>query len=113
MLYGIQKKPVHYNVIDYLQGLTITDVIMNPWNESQEAEFQLPRVSIHRFLTAMTDQDPILGKNMIDGAFSWIKHTRGYRSIPGNVFESLRDYLDYRSIDIGTEYASNHHDRSY
>ncbi|KAF7168670.1 hypothetical protein CNMCM5623_001610 [Aspergillus felis] len=81
-------------------GFTITDAIMAPWIGTQDESAQHP---LQGFLKAVIDEEPILGKNLLDGAFAWIKHTKGYQSIPPSVFDSLRNYLDYRAVDIGRE----------
>lgn len=49
------------------------------------------------------EEDSITGRELIAGAFKWVKHTGGYKSIPATVFESLRNFLDYRSEDIERE----------
>ncbi|GES65515.1 terpenoid synthase [Aspergillus terreus] len=94
-------------------GSTITDAIMAPWIGPKDNSVQHP---LHGFLKAIIDEEPILGKGLLTGAFAWIKHTKGYQSIPPTVFDSLRNYLDYRSLDIGRElllsqaaFASNAH----
>ncbi|GFF70783.1 hypothetical protein IFM53868_00397 [Aspergillus udagawae] len=81
-------------------GSTITDAIVAPWIGTKDKSAQHP---LHDFLNAVIDEEPILGKNLLAGAFAWIKHTKGYQSIPPTVFDSLRNYLDYRSVDIGRE----------
>ncbi|GKZ36019.1 hypothetical protein AbraIFM66950_006892 [Aspergillus brasiliensis] len=89
----VEESPVH-------AGSTITDAILAPWIGTKEESAQHP---LHNFLKAVIDKEPILGKGLLDGAFAWIKHTKGYQSIPPTVFDSLRNYLDYRSVDIGRE----------
>ncbi|KAL4971997.1 isoprenoid synthase domain-containing protein [Aspergillus desertorum] len=81
-------------------GSTITDAILAPWIGTNAEKAQHP---LHDFLKAVIDEEPILGKSLLAGAFAWIKHTKGYQSIPPTVFDSLRNYLDYRSVDIGRE----------
>ncbi|GFF61137.1 hypothetical protein IFM51744_10595 [Aspergillus udagawae] len=81
-------------------GSTITDAIVAPWIGTKDESTPHP---LHGFLKAVIDEEPILGKNLLAGAFAWIKHTKGYQSIPPTVFDSLRNYLDYRSVDIGRE----------
>jgi hypothetical protein len=73
---------------------------MAPWIGPKDNRVQHP---LHGFLKAIIDEEPILGKGLLTGAFAWIKHTKGYQSIPPTVFDSLRNYLDYRSLDIGRE----------
>ncbi|GKZ17512.1 hypothetical protein AbraCBS73388_009183 [Aspergillus brasiliensis] len=89
----VEESPVH-------AGSTITDALLAPWIGTKDESAQHP---LHNFLKAVIDEDPILGKGLLDGAFAWIKHTKGYQSIPPTVFDSLRNYLDYRSVDIGRE----------
>lgn len=73
---------------------------MAPWIGNKDESAQHP---LYGFLKAVIDEEPILGKNLLAGAFAWIKHTKGYQSIPPTVFDSLRNYLDYRAVDIGRE----------
>ncbi|GAB1211155.1 hypothetical protein ATERTT37_000267 [Aspergillus terreus] len=106
-------KSTVYMFPDASPGSTITDAIMAPWIGPKDNRVQHP---LHGFLKAIIDEEPILGKGLLTGAFAWIKHTKGYQSIPPTVFDSLRNYLDYRSLDIGRElllsqaaFASNAH----
>lgn len=71
------------------------------WKQAQSNHGESSQEYIHSLLASFINEDPILGKKLLEGAFSWIDHTKEYESVPT---ESLREYLDYRSRDIGTEY---------
>lgn len=71
------------------------------WKQAQSNNGESSQEYIHSLLASFINEDPILGKKLLEGAFSWIDHTKEYESVPT---ESLREYLDYRSRDIGTEY---------
>lgn len=62
------------------------------------------RKRLHAFLAAIIDEDRVLGTALLEGAFAWVQHTKGYQTISPNEW-SLREYLDYRAIDIGKEYV--------
>ncbi|KAJ6006804.1 hypothetical protein N7451_004748 [Penicillium sp. IBT 35674x] len=78
-------------------GSTIMNSFMTPWKQTQGDTGEKPENYIQRFLAGFIDENPILGKRLLEGAFSWVDHTKEYNSVPT---ESLREYLDYRSRDI-------------
>ncbi|KAJ5538124.1 hypothetical protein N7494_007603 [Penicillium frequentans] len=81
-------------------GSTITNSFMTVWKQAQSNIGESSQEYIHSLLTGIIKEDPILGKKLLEGAFSWVDHTKEYESVPT---ESLREYLDYRSRDIGAD----------
>ncbi|KAJ5798035.1 uncharacterized protein N7503_007331 [Penicillium pulvis] len=81
-------------------GSTITNSFMIAWKQAQSNIGESSQDYIHSLLAGFIDEDPILGKKLLEGAFLWVDHTKEYESVPT---ESLREYLDYRSKDIGTD----------
>ncbi|PIG89445.1 hypothetical protein AARAC_009879 [Aspergillus arachidicola] len=88
-----------------LKGSTITDAIFATY-EPKPGTTQKHREAMRSFLTAIIEEDRPLGKRLLSSVLTWLNHTKGYRSISPAVFESLRNYLDYRSDDIAQEYVS-------
>ncbi|KAE8393533.1 isoprenoid synthase domain-containing protein [Aspergillus alliaceus] len=83
-------------------GSTIADATFATY-APMYGSVQRPRGALRRFLAAIDEEEPTLGKGLLTSVFTWFEHTKGYQSIPPKVFESLRNYLDYRSDDIGRE----------
>ncbi|KAE8330395.1 isoprenoid synthase domain-containing protein [Aspergillus sergii] len=86
-----------------LKGSTITDSIFAAY-EPKSAAAHKRREALRSFLTAFIEEDPNLGMRLLSSIPAWLTHTKGYRSIPPAVFESLTNYLDYRSHDIAKEF---------
>lgn len=88
-----------------LKGSTITDAIFATY-EPKTGTAQSRREALGGFLTAMIEEDPSLGKRLLSSIFIWLNHTKGYGSISPAIFESLRNYLEFRSDDIACEYVN-------
>ncbi|RMZ46291.1 hypothetical protein CA14_008311 [Aspergillus flavus] len=84
-------------------GSTITDAIFATY-EPKTGIAQSRREALGGFLTAMIEEDPSLGKRLLSSIFTWLNHTKGYGSISPAIFESLRNYLEFRSDDIACEF---------
>ncbi|OGM42773.1 hypothetical protein ABOM_008193 [Aspergillus bombycis] len=80
-------------------GSTITDAIFAPYGTAQKR-----CEALRSYLAAIVEEDPSLGKRLLSSVLTWLNHTKGYRSIALTVFESLRNYLDFRSDDIAQEF---------
>ncbi|KAE8367491.1 isoprenoid synthase domain-containing protein [Aspergillus caelatus] len=84
-------------------GSTITDAIFATY-ESKSGTLQRRHNALRSFLTAIIEEDPSLGKRLLSSIDTWLSHTKGYRSISGTIFDSLSNYLDFRSDDIAREF---------
>ncbi|KAB8201335.1 isoprenoid synthase domain-containing protein [Aspergillus parasiticus] len=84
-------------------GSTITDAIFATY-EPKTGTAQRRREALGGFLTAIIEEDPSLGKRLLSSIFAWLNHTKGYWSISPAIFESLRNYLEFRSDDIACEF---------
>ncbi|KAE8132747.1 isoprenoid synthase domain-containing protein [Aspergillus pseudotamarii] len=84
-------------------GSTITDAIFTTY-EPKTGTPQRRHEPLCGFLTAIIEEDPSLGRRLLSSIVTWLNHTKGYQSMSATVFESLRNYLDFRSDDIAREF---------
>ena len=75
------------------------DIALAEYPEITQNHAMLPRNS-PSFATKIINEDPILGRQFLKSVVDW---SYAMRKKSRKTFSGLRDFLDYRSIDVADE----------
>ena len=64
-------------------------------------DFDIPSERISGYASDLVDEDPVLGREVLGGLLNF---AHAMREIPRETFTGLRDFLDYRKVNIANEY---------
>ena len=63
--------------------------------------FDIPSERISGYTSDLVNEDPVLGREVLRGLLDF---AHVMREIPRETFTGLRDFLDYRKVNIGNKY---------